>query len=51
MGLQRTSSIQQQSSMTKEYVHVRKALMLLLLFAVGVSMIVNGCATLLQVID
>jgi small neutral amino acid transporter SnatA (MarC family) len=35
--------------MTKEYVHMRRALMLLFLFAVGVSMIVNGCGTLLQV--
>lgn len=28
---------------------MRKALLLLLLFAVGMSMIVNGCGTLLQV--
>lgn len=35
--------------MTKEYLHMRKVLLLLLLFAVGVSMIVNGCGTLLQV--
>jgi len=27
---------------------MRKALLLLLLFSIGVSMIVNGCGTLLQ---
>lgn len=30
---------------------MRKALLLLLLFAIGVSMIVNGCGTLLQALQ
>jgi hypothetical protein len=30
---------------------MRKALLLLLLFAFGISMIVNGCGTLLQALD
>jgi hypothetical protein len=30
---------------------MRKALLLLLLFALGISMIVNGCGTLLQALD
>jgi hypothetical protein len=34
--------------MTKEYTYVREVLVLLFLFVVGVSMIVNGCGTLLQ---
>ena len=34
----------------KGVLHMHKALALLLLFAVGVSMIVNGCGTLLQVL-
>jgi len=34
----------------KGVLHMQKALALLLLFAVGVSMIVNGCGTVLQVL-
>jgi hypothetical protein len=30
---------------------MRKALLLLLLFALGISMIVNGCGTLLRALD
>jgi len=36
--------------MRKEYLHMRRVVPLLLLFAVGVSMIVNGCGTILQVL-
>ena len=36
---------------TREHTHMRKALLLLLLFALGISMIANGCGTLLQALD
>jgi hypothetical protein len=36
---------------TKELSIVRKALLLLVLFAFGISMMVNGCGTLLQALN
>jgi hypothetical protein len=45
-----TSSIHSALLTFQEYFHMHKIVALLLLFAVGVSMIVNGCGTLLQVL-
>ncbi len=45
-----TSSIHSALLTFQEYIHMQKIVALLLLFALGVSMIVNGCGTLLQVL-
>ena len=47
-GMQPTSSFRNILLAFQEYFRMHKIVGLLLLFALGISMIVNGCGTLLQ---